>query len=83
MIRLGSRRPTRDFSYVQDTVGGFIAALEADNGLGEVVNLGSGFEISIGDTLSLVAELMQVEVEVKEENEACARSQRSVSLVRR
>ncbi len=68
-LHLGSLRPTRDFSYVQDTAGGFIAALEADQGLGEVVNLGSGFEISIGNTLSLIAELMQVEVQVVEENE--------------
>jgi dTDP-glucose 4,6-dehydratase len=52
---------------VQDTVSGFIAALESDQGLGEVVNLGSGFEISIGDTLSLIAELMQVEVLVEED----------------
>jgi len=68
-IQLGALRPTRDFSYVQDTIGGFIAALEADQGLGEVINLGSGFEISIGDTLSLIAELMQVEVQAMEENE--------------
>ena len=66
-IHLGSQQPTRDFSYVQDTVRGFIAALESDQGLGEVVNLGSGFEISIGDTLSLIAELMQVEVQVEED----------------
>ncbi|MDR3725082.1 MAG: NAD-dependent 4,6-dehydratase LegB [Terracidiphilus sp.] len=69
VIRLGSRLPTRDFSYVQDTVAGFIAALEADQGLGEVVNLGSGFEISIGDTLSLIAQLMRVSVQVEEEQE--------------
>lgn len=68
-IHLGSRLPTRDFSYVQDTVGGFIAALESDQGLGEVVNLGSGFEISISETLSLIAELMQVEVLVVEDQE--------------
>lgn len=68
-IRLGSRTPTRDFSYVQDTVAGFIAALESENGLGEVVNLGSGFEISVGDTLDLIAGLMQCEVRVEEEQE--------------
>jgi NAD dependent epimerase/dehydratase len=68
-IQLGSQQPTRDFSHVQDTVDGFIAALESDSALGEVVNLGSGFEISIGDTLSLVSELMQVEVQVVEENQ--------------
>jgi dTDP-glucose 4,6-dehydratase len=68
-IHLGSLRPTRDFSYVQDTVSGFVAALESDKGLGDVVNLGSGFEISIGDTLSLIAELMHTEVLSVEEHE--------------
>lgn len=63
-IRLGALHPTRDFSYVADTVHGFIAALESDNGIGEVTNLGSGFEISIGDTLALIAGIMDVEVKV-------------------
>src|SRR5688500_5119492 len=44
-IRLGALHPTRDFSYVDDTVSGFIAALKSDAGVGEVINLGSGFEI--------------------------------------
>ena len=66
-IRLGALHPTRDFSYVADTVEGFIAALESDQGIGEVINLGSGFEISIGDTLNLIAELMGVQVETEEE----------------
>jgi dTDP-glucose 4,6-dehydratase len=63
-IKLGAVSPTRDFNYVQDTVTGFIAALEADGGLGEVVNLGSNFEISIGDTARLIAEVMQAEIEI-------------------
>jgi dTDP-glucose 4,6-dehydratase len=66
-IRLGALHPTRDFSYVADTVDGFIAALESDQGIGEVINLGSGFEISIGDTLNLIAELMDVNVQAEEE----------------
>lgn len=68
-VRLGSTRPTRDFSYVQDTVDGFISALEADTGLGEVVNLGSGFDISIGETLALIADLMGAEVRVEEDQQ--------------
>lgn len=56
--------PTRDFSYVQDTVAGFIAALDSDQGLGEVVNFGSNFEISIGDTARLIAETMNTEIEI-------------------
>ena len=63
-IKLGAVAPTRDFSYVQDTIGGFIAALNSDRGLGEVVNFGSNFEISIGDTVALIAEAMQADVEI-------------------
>jgi dTDP-glucose 4,6-dehydratase len=63
-IRLGALHPTRDFNYVADTVAGFIAALQSDAGVGEVINLGSNFEISIGDTARTIAELMGVEVEI-------------------
>jgi nucleoside-diphosphate-sugar epimerase len=63
-IELGTVSPTRDFSYVQDTVSGFIAALENGNSLGEVINLGSNFEISIKETAHLIAEVMGVEIEI-------------------
>jgi len=63
-IKLGSVSPTRDFNYVQDTVAGFIAALNSEQGLGEVVNFGSNFEISVGDTAQLIAEAMNVEIEI-------------------
>ena len=63
-IKLGAVSPTRDFSYVQDTVAGFIAALNSEQGLGEVVNFGSNFEISIGDTARLIAETMNTEIEI-------------------
>jgi dTDP-glucose 4,6-dehydratase len=63
-IQLGALNPTRDFSYVKDTVRGFAAALESTKGIGEVVNLGSGFEISIGDTSNLIADLMGQEVKI-------------------
>lgn len=63
-IKLGAVSPTRDFNYVKDTVAGFIAALNADNGLGEVVNLGSNYEISVGETAQLIAEAMQTEIEI-------------------
>lgn len=57
-IKLGNLYPTRDFNYVEDTVNGFVAALASDRGIGEVINIGSNFEISIGDTVELIAELM-------------------------
>lgn len=63
-IKLGAVLPTRDFNYVKDTVAGFIAALNSEKGLGEVVNLGSNFEISIGDTAQLIAEVMNAEIEI-------------------
>ena len=64
-IKLGAVTPTRDFNYVADTVAGFIAAMQSDAGLGEVVNFGSNFEISIGDTVRLIAEVMGAEVEIE------------------
>ncbi|MCS6292742.1 MAG: SDR family NAD(P)-dependent oxidoreductase [Nitrospira sp.] len=63
-IKLGAVSPTRDFNYVQDTVAGFIAALRSDRGLGEVINFGSNFEISIGDTARLIAEVMHADIEI-------------------
>jgi dTDP-glucose 4,6-dehydratase len=63
-IRLGAVSPTRDFNFVKDTVGGFMAALEGSGSLGEVINFGSNFEISVGDTVQLIAEVMGKEVEI-------------------
>lgn len=63
-IKLGAVSPTRDFSYVHDTVAGFIATMGSQKGLGEVVNFGSNFEISISDTAKLIAEAMNVEIEI-------------------
>lgn len=64
VIKLGALAPTRDFSYVQDTVGGFISALKSKGGLGEVFNLGSNFEISIRETAQLIAECFGVAIEL-------------------
>jgi NAD dependent epimerase/dehydratase len=63
-IQLGAVHPTRDFSFVSDTVDGFIAALRCDRGVGEVINLGSNFEISVGDTALAIAEVMGVPIEI-------------------
>jgi NAD dependent epimerase/dehydratase len=53
-IRLGSTTPTRDFNYVDDTARGFLAVAGSDRALGNVVNVGSGREISIGDLAQLL-----------------------------
>jgi NAD dependent epimerase/dehydratase len=62
-IKLGAVHPTRDFNYVQDTVRGFVAVAESDAALGQVVNVGSNYEVSIGDTARLIARLMGRDVE--------------------
>jgi len=63
-IKLGALHPTRDFNFVADTVAGFQAMLESDAVIGQVTNIGSGFEVSIKDTVSLIADVMGVEVEI-------------------
>ncbi len=63
-IKLGAVRPTRDFNYVADTVAGFMAALKSDRSIGEVINIGSNFEISIGDTARTIAGVMGTEIEI-------------------
>jgi NAD dependent epimerase/dehydratase len=63
-IKLGALTPTRDFTFVRDTALGFIQAMSCDATLGRVVNIGSGFEISVADTVYAIAEAMGVEVEV-------------------
>ena len=64
-IKLGALHPTRDFNYVKDTVRGFIAVAESEKSLGEVINLGSNFEITIGETVNLIAEVMGVDIEIE------------------
>ena len=62
-LKLGALHPTRDFSYVKDTVRGFATLAECDTAVGQVVNVGSNYEVSIGDTAALIAQLMGRDVE--------------------
>ncbi|WP_404417429.1 NAD-dependent 4,6-dehydratase LegB [Marinospirillum sp.] len=62
-IQLGDVTPTRDFNYVEDTCRGFLALAECDATIGETVNIASNYEISVGDTLNLIRELMGSDVE--------------------
>jgi dTDP-glucose 4,6-dehydratase len=67
-IKLGALHPTRDFNFVADIVGGFIAAAETPESVGETINLGTNFEISIGDTARLIASLMGKEIELVDDS---------------
>lgn len=64
VIKLGAVTPTRDFNFVSDTVAGFQAALACDQAVGEVINIGSNFEISIGDTAHLIADVMGAQIDI-------------------
>ncbi len=57
-IRLGDLAPTRDFNYVKDTCEGMLAILKCNEAIGEVLNIGSNQEISIGDTFRIICQLM-------------------------
>ncbi len=61
-IKLGDISPTRDFNYVEDTCRGFIELAKSDEAIGETVNIGSNYEISISDTLELIKKLMNSDV---------------------
>jgi NAD dependent epimerase/dehydratase len=63
-IELGTLAPTRDFNYVQDTVNGFLSVLGNQKVIGEVINIGSNFEISIEETVNTIKHVMGSDVEV-------------------
>lgn len=63
VIKLGDTAPTRDFNFVSDTCRGFFALAESDKTIGKTVNIGSNYEISIGDTFNLIKKIMKVDAE--------------------
>lgn len=66
-IKLGSLTPTRDFTYVTDIAEAFIAAINSKSNNGHVMNLGGGFEISVGDLANKIANLMNKEINITED----------------
>ncbi|BBB91699.1 MAG TPA: NAD-dependent 4,6-dehydratase LegB [Methylomusa anaerophila] len=68
-IRLGATNPTRDFNYVKDTVRGFIAIAEADQAIGEIINIGSNYEISVGEVAALISQIMGVNMTIETDNQ--------------
>lgn len=63
-LKLGALHPTRDFNFVNDIVNGFISIAENDISVGEVINLGSNYEITIEKTAKLIAKVMNKEVNI-------------------
>jgi len=64
-IKLGAISPTRDFNYVKDTVNGFISVMNSDKSVGEVINIGSNYEVSIGETAEMIADIMNVNLTIE------------------
>lgn len=64
-IKLGAISPTRDFNYVKDTVNGFISMMNSSKSTGEVINIGSDYEVSIGETAEIIAEIMGVNLKIE------------------
>lgn len=62
-IKVGDLTPTRDFNYVADTAAGFIALAKSPDTIGREVNIATGVEISMGDTLRTIARIMDADVE--------------------
>jgi dTDP-glucose 4,6-dehydratase len=63
-VCLGAISPTRDFNYIKDTVSGFIAAMNSENSIGEIVNIGSNYEVSIEKTAEIIADIMQLKLKI-------------------
>ena len=59
-LKLGNLTPTRDLTYVTDTAKGFIQALRHPQTIGETINLGAGFEITISDLVKMICEIINV-----------------------
>ena len=68
LIKLGSTSPTRDFNFVLDTCNAFLEVAKSKKTIGKVINAASNFEISIGQTARLIADTMNVDIEIDQEN---------------
>lgn len=68
-IKLGALRPTRDFTYVTDTVQGFIACAKADETIGNVINIGSNFEVSIREIAEIILQLIESDAQIVTDGE--------------
>lgn len=67
-MMLGSLHPTRDFTYVEETVEGLIGVARSPESIGEVINIGSGREISIGDLAQLILSMMGKKAEISRDD---------------
>jgi dTDP-glucose 4,6-dehydratase len=68
-IKLGSLHPTRDFNYVKDSARAFALLADCKKAVGQVVNIGSNYEVSIGDTARLIAQAIGCDLEIETDDQ--------------
>lgn len=81
-IRLGNLDARRDFTYVRDTVNGFLLAADASGRLGQEINLGTGADISIGDLTAEIVRQVGRPVQIRPSWSGCAPKVRGVVVIR-
>ncbi|MGA9407999.1 MAG: NAD-dependent 4,6-dehydratase LegB [Bacteroidota bacterium] len=65
IVKIGNITPTRDLTFVKDTVNGFVEIFKSESLDGEVTNIGMNKEVSVGDLVQKIANLMQIEIEIQ------------------
>ncbi len=68
IVKLGSLYPTRDLTFIDDTTDAFLATLNKKKDVGEIINIGSGFEISIKDLVSKISKITGIKIHIQSEN---------------
>ncbi len=63
-LKLGSTTPTRDFTYIEDTINAFTSFINCEKSVGETINVGSNFEISIFDLVTLISEIFNIKIKI-------------------
>ena len=81
-LKLGALDPRRDLTYVAHTVRGMIAALDAKNSLGEIINLGTGLDVSIGELARIIIEIMGVKADIERDEQRVRPVDSEVRLLR-
>jgi len=78
-IQLGSLAPRRDFTYVGDTVEGFMKVAESKNSIGEVINIGTGRDISVAEILTMVERILDIKLKVAKDSKRIRPTQSEVT----
>ena len=66
-IKLGSLYPTRDLTYIEDTTDAFLSTLNKKKDIGEIINIGSGFEISIKELVSTISNISGCKINIQKD----------------